>query len=263
VADELTSVEEVPWEQLWESGRIDWQPGQHWSIIGPSGTGKTTGLVDLGERSMHHSILVITKNRDSLVRRLPTERGWTVARELADVQKLLKKSWGDRWEKRDRPPQRIVFHPKLGQVSLRDRAEVLAARVEELFTWVYYNGHDFGGVTVEIDEATGASQQLGLQKPLTLMWDESRSNDVEMVAGIQRPAYVPKSSYNAARYLMVFKTVDPDDVLAVTKMAGFSNRQLLRDQLEQLPEHNHLLISTREGWVVRSRVVIRKRTAVR
>lgn len=255
-------VEEVGWEELWDT-RIDWQPGQHWSLIGPSGTGKTTGLVDLGERSPHHSILIITKNRDSLVNRLPRERGWTVARDLADVQKLLKRSWGDRWEKRQRPPQRIVYHPNLGQVTLATRAEALADHVETLLTWVYYHGHDYGGVTVEIDEATGASQQLGLQKPLTLMWDESRSNNVEMVAGIQRPAYVPKSSYNAARYLMVFKTVDPDDVLAVTKMAGFSNRQLLRAELERLPEHHHLLISTREGWVVRTRVVIRKKPAVR
>jgi energy-coupling factor transporter ATP-binding protein EcfA2 len=256
-------IEERPWEEMWEDGTIEWEPGQHWTVVGPTGIGKTTVLVDLCERSPHHAVLVITKNKDSLVTRLPKERGWVLVDNLADFKKQFKRSWGDRWEKRERPAQRIVYHPKLEQISLRNRADVLGDRVEELLTYVYYEGSAHGGVSIAIDEATGASQQLGLQKPLTLMWDESRSNNVEVLAGLQRPAYVPKASENAATYLVIFGGMtNDDDLLALSKMAGYTDRKQIREALEALPEHHHLLVKTRKGkFLVESRVVIRKRNA--
>ncbi len=251
-------VEVVGWEEIWES-REEWTPGEHISYIGPTGVGKTTAIVDLLERSTQHSILVVTKRRDKLVTRLPQERGWTLVREPADVFRRfgrLTPRDAEWWNgQRERPLQRIVFWPKAG-AGLRARAAELQENVYSILDHAY----DRGGVTVAIDETTFAAEELGLRKPLVLVWNEGRSSEISVLAGMQRPALVPRASRSAPTYLGIFRTADPDDLKATAEMAGFADRKALTAEIAALPEHHHLLVNTRTGAMYVTRVVIRKRS---
>lgn len=255
------SVETIGWEELWEE-RLQWEPGEHVSYIGTTGSGKTTAIVSLLERTTQHGVLVVTKNRDKLISKLQRERGWRLAREPEDVFRLMEppriseREW---WEGvRERPKQQIVFWPKLPKgTSLRDRGALLSDRVSEILDRAY----DRGDVTLAIDETTFASEELGLRGSLNQFWNEGRSSGVSIVAGMQRPALVPKVSRSQATYLGIFRTPEPDDQRALAEMAGFADRARLREAIDALPRFHHLLVDTRDGGMYLTRVVIRKRTA--
>lgn len=255
------TVEMVGWEELW-SERLLWEPGEHVSYIGTTGSGKTTAIVSLLEQTPQHAVLIVTKNRDKLVTRLPKERGWQLAREPEDVFRLMGKltprdrEW---WEgKRERPPQRIVYWPKLpAGTSLEERGELLRWRVAAILDRAY----ERGDVTVAIDETTFASEELGLRRSLNQFWNEGRSSGISIVAGMQRPALVPKVSRSQATYLGIFRTPEPDDQRALAEMAGFADRSTLRQEIDSLPRYHHLLVNTRTGDMYVTRVVIRKKRA--
>ena len=255
------SVERVGWEELWQE-RLLWEPGEHVSYIGTTGSGKTTAIVSLLEMTPQHAVLVVTKNRDRLVTRLPSERGWQLAREPEDVFRLMGKLTPrdrDWWEgRRERPPQRIVYWPKLPKgTSLEERGSLLSWRVAAILDRAY----ERGDVTVAIDETTFASEELGLRRSLNQFWNEGRSSGISIVAGMQRPALVPKVSRSQATYLGIFRTPEPDDQRALAEMAGFADRNTLRQEIDSLPRFHHLLVNTRSGEMFVTRVVIRKRRA--
>lgn len=254
-------VELVGWEELWNE-RLQWEPGEHVSYIGTTGSGKTTAIVSLLERTPQHAVLIVTKNRDKLVTRLPAERGWQLTREPEDVFRLMGKltprnrEW---WEgQRERPPQRIVFWPKVpAGTSLEQRGDLLRDEMATILDRAY----ERGDVTVAIDETTFASEELGLRRSLNQFWNEGRSSGISIVAGMQRPALVPKVSRSQATYLGIFRTPEPDDQRALAEMAGFADRATLRQEIDELPRYHHLLVNTRTGDMYVTRVVIRKKRA--
>jgi hypothetical protein len=259
----------VQWEEFWDD-QDGLQPGQHVSVFGPTGTGKTYTLLWFCEDFPSHSILVVTKGADEIVGRLVKERGWLLATEVDQILtsdgrpgSLLKKSWGDRWEKRkERPPQRIVFKPTVPAGSVRSRADHLQAAVEALVDRAYeYCAHSKESkLLVAIDETMYAAMELNMEKPLVVIWNEGRSMSLTVAAAMQRPAWIPKSSKSAPTYLIIFDTSDPDDLSELARMLG-EKPLTLRSWLDQLPEHHHLLARTRGRGrrVYVSRVVIRKR----
>lgn len=270
MADEHPLPETVQWEDFWaDRGGI--QPGEHVSVFGPTGTGKTYTLIWFGEDFPSHTVLVVTKGRDKIVNRLVKERGWVLATDVDDILtaagtpgRLLRRTWGDRWEKKNRPPQRIVFKPTVPGGSVKGRAEYLQAAVEALIDRAYeYCAHAEGNqLFVGIDETMFAAMELDLSRPFVMLWNEGRSMELSLGAGMQRPSWIPKSSKSAPRYVVIFGTTEPDDLADFAKMIGVPPATL-RVWLDQLDEHQHLLLETRGRGrrVYVSRVVIRKRKA--
>jgi len=264
-------IREVSWEEFWEE-RDGLQPGEHVSIVGPTGTGKTHGLVWFAEDFDGHAILVVTKGADKMIDRLVKERGWILTRDVGDIftpdgrpGRLLRKNWSDRWEKRrERPPQRIVYWPQAPTESVRSRADHLQAALEALIdrAYEYCRREKRNRCFVGIDETMFAAMELDMNRPLTMLWNEGRSMGLSVGAAMQRTAWISKSARSAPRYVIVFDTTDPDDLGELAKMAGLYRRNgEFREILDGLGDHEHLLIVTRgrDRQVVRSRVVIRQR----
>lgn len=259
----------VDWEQFW--AEHDFDPGTHVSIFGPTGTGKTYGLIYFCEDFPSHSVLVVTKGRDEIVSRLVKERGWSLATDVNDILteagkpgRILRRSYSDRWERRERPPQRIVFKPTVPQGSVRGRADALQGQVEALIdrAYEYCAASSKTALMVAIDETMFAAMELDLSRPFVMLWNEGRSMQLSLGAGMQRPAWIPKSSKSAPRYVLIFDTTEPDDLADFAKMMGVKPTDL-RGWLDNLGDHEHLLLETRgrRRAVYVSRVVIRKRPA--
>lgn len=255
--------EAIEWEAFWQQqGGL--KPGQHVSVFGPTGTGKTTALVYFCEQAPKHAILVVTKSKDRLVQRLVKERGWQLATDPDDILtgrgssgRLLRRSWGERWDGREKPPQRIVFHPKLPKgLSIRQRAELLEPHIDAVLSRAYERGE----LLVAMDETMFAAMELNMGKPFTLVWNEGRSLGLSFAAAMQRPVWIPPSSSSAPSYLLIFGTTSPKDQRILADMAGYDNLRDFRADLDSLPEHHHLLVVTRGTGtrVYTSRVVIRK-----
>lgn len=261
--------ERVEWESFWEEqGGL--QPGQHVSVFGPTGTGKTYTLIWFCENAPSHSILVVTKGADEIVDRLVKERGWQLATDVDDIftrdgkpGRILSRTWGDRWERRQRPLQRIVFKPKVPRGSIRSRADYLQGAVESLTdrAYEYCAEQRSAAVLVAIDETMYAAMELDMGRPLVVIWNEGRSMKLTLAAAMQRPAWIPKSSKSSPSYVVIFDTTEDDDAIDFARMLRVSPATV-RSWLGQLPEHHHLLSATRgQGRrVYVSRVVIRKRT---
>lgn len=264
---EPVTVAEVGWEDFWEQ-RGGLQPGEHVSVIGPTNSGKTYALIWFAEDFPGHSVLVVTKGADEMIDRLVSERGWVLSRDLdailtADGKpgRILKRTMSDWWEKRDRPLQRIVYWP---QVS--DDPDARAAQLEPLLkqllarAYAYCRKARSHRLLVEFDETVFAAMELNMNRGLTVIWNEGRAMRLSLAAAMQRTAWVSKSSKSAPKYLLIFDTYDPDDLADLAKLSRFARTRELRDQLDDLPEHHHLLVVTRGRGrqVYRSRVVIRR-----
>jgi hypothetical protein len=270
---QATGVERVDWEDFWrqEGG---FKPGQHLSVVGPTGTGKTYTLIWFAEQFDGHSILVVTKGDDEMIERLERERGWTIVRDVDDIftaqgrpGRLLRKSLGDRWEKRERPAQRIVYWPRVDTTNLELRAERLQAALQALVdrAYEYCRSARSHRCFIGIDETAFAAMELGMNRRFTIVWNEGRSMRLSLGAAMQRTAWISKSARSAPSYVIVFGTSDPDDLADLAKLAGYYRRTgEFREIFDDLDEHEHLLIPTRGRGAkpVRSRVVIRKRRAV-
>lgn len=268
---DVPAVREVGWEEFWEEQPPS--PGVHVSVFGPTGSGKTYTLVSLAEMFPGHAVLVVTKGADELVDRLVKERDWQRAEDAGDILtdnggegKLLKRTWNDRYEKRQRPPQKIVFQPQVPSGSVRMRKDFLATQVEDLIdrAYEYCRRSPKNRMMVAIDETMYAAMELRLGDVFTVIWNEGRSLGLAFVAAMQRPAWIPKSSKSAPTFLVIFPTTDPEDLAELSKMAGYRRSAEFREVLEGLGEHEHVLVVTRGRGrhIYRSRVVIRKRGRV-
>ena len=273
VDDAAPAVETVEWEPYWQE-RGGLKPGQHLSVVGPTGTGKTYTLVWFAEDFESHSVLVVTKGADEMIERLVRERGWHLTRDVDDIftadgkpGRLLRQSWGDRWEKRERPPQRIVYWPRVDSTNIDVRTDRLTVALEAFVdrAYEYCRRSKANRVFVAIDETTFAAMELNMNRRFTVVWNEGRSMGLSLGAAMQRTAWISKSAKSAPIYVVVFDTTDPDDLADLAKMAGYYRRTgEFRLLLDGLAEHEHLLIVTRSKGrgVVRSRVVIRKHAGV-
>lgn len=208
--------------------RDTWDPGEHWSVVAPTGEGKTvftTGIV----RTRRFSLALDQKGGDKTLGTLGWDRieKWPPSRQ-------------DRKDMADgKPYQRIVGSMKRDKIS-RDIRRALhrsildAAMVE-------------GGWTILAPDAAAlCARQFGNA------WDEmvellilARDAGTSIVTDFQRPSGVPRETGEMSTYLAVGYTRDRDTVTRIAEMMGRSAAEIRGavDALAGLPF----------GWLVVSR----------
>ncbi len=189
-----TAVVELPWPEF--LARFNWQQGEHVSLIGPTGGGKTTVAVQLLDRRRYVCAMG-TKPKDDTFEALK-RAGYREVRELPE---------------RGQPP-RVIVWPRattLDKVARRRNADAIRAALDR--------GYSAGGWTLFVDELSYVANTLGLKSELADIWDQGRAVKVSLIGTTQRPRHIPLQAYSAATHLFLWRNNDRQDI---DRLAGLN-----------------------------------------
>jgi hypothetical protein len=235
----------VPWEDFFPRWR--WNPGEHVTVIGPTGTGKTTVMRALLPRRLDAggaTCVVGTKTRDR------TLTDWQKSQGLTRVD-----SWPPRWPGRwwDRPrddawTRRVMLWPELHTPSdVYGMADVIRDALSQMFT--------AGNWCIVADELWYWCAELGLEHELKTWWSQGRSAGLTVMGSTQRPVDIPLLAYNSATHLFLFADNDERNLARVSGLGGLPTAEVKRI-ISKLPMHEVLYVNTRLRLYFRTRVPV-------
>jgi hypothetical protein len=207
------------------------------AIVGMNGSGKTTFARQI-LRDRSFVVVFATKARDDSLYQ-PLEQAGFVIRE----------HWSPYdWE--ETGERYVIFRPLPPGVrptpdALRDQADAFREALYDIFV--------AGGWCCYFDEVRYISDDLGLIRPLNLLWLQGRSNNITMVASTQRPVAVPINMFEQASWIVTWRVSDADDRKRVAEYTGPLAPEV-RVTAAMLPRHEFLAVKKYDDIAVRSRV---------
>jgi hypothetical protein len=223
-----TEAPRIPWDSF-ITRILRWEAGEHFSLIGNTGQGKTTMMLNL--LPLHPFVVVFaTKPRDKTMTAL-INTGYLRMdrwRSLDPNQYPRRALWPDATRIDSDQLQKDVFH--------------------DAFARIYREGH----WTVAIDETWWLSNVLGLDKDIKTYLLQARSLDISLLLATQRPAWVPREMYTQSTHLMFWRTNDETDLRSLSGI-GYKSASVIQDAVMNLESHQTLYINTRTGFMCRTR----------
>lgn len=223
-----TDAPRIPWDLFLRNLR--WHSGEHFGLIGPTGLGKTTMLLNL--LPLHPYVVVFaTKPRDS-----------TMA-NLVNHSKYLKL---DRWKSLDpaQYPRRVLW-PDASRLDSTANQKIVFA---DAFNKIYREGN----WTVALDETWYMDNVLHLDGEVKMYLLQARSLGISLIAATQRPAWVPREIYTSCTHLMFWRVNDETDLRSLSGI-GWRSSDLIREAVANLDLFQVLYINTRTGYMCRTR----------
>lgn len=183
------------------TNRFAYEKGQHLSIIGPTGNGKTTLGLQLLEATAHPdlpAVLFAMKPKDDTIDKFIKA---TKARGH-DYRKV------GNW-----PPPPSIWRPGkpdgwIVQPKHTFNVDVDEPNHSEVFYRALQDSYKKGKRIVFADEAYSLDDELGLGRYLITLWTKGRSMGTGLWAATQKPTHVPTWMYSQATH--VFLSYDPD-----------------------------------------------------
>lgn len=221
------AVPTVPWDEFL-SQHFAWNQGEHVTLVGPTGTGKTTLMLAIVELRQYVLVLA-TKPRDKTMDALARRPGWRIVRKWADMPNVI------------RGAVRVVFWPTFKTPDDRPRQ---AYEIGQLMRGAFTDG----GWCLVIDELWYV-QQLGLQKMIETWYTQGRSIGLSVLAGTQRPAHVTLLAYDQPRHIFFWRDNDERNLKRIAGLNGLNSR-LIRETVATLPAHHVLYCNLVTGDMV-------------
>lgn len=203
------------WEQFQKFFLATHKQGEHISIVGPTGSGKSVVGIELCKliatrstpvakgsalRRPTHVTVLGTKPKDETLSALH-QQGWPII-----------KTW---------PPAYGEEHCIVWPRSRKANPQQMQAKVfEVLLDEIYVEG----GQTVFIDEAAYFERPLpkglGLSSTMENFWSNMRSNKVTVIAATQRPRHVSLLMWSENSWFFIFPPKDERDLVTVAQASG-------------------------------------------
>lgn len=221
----LESPEKVTWRTAVQ--RMDWRQGEHTTLVGPTGVGKTELLTHLLET--HPWVVFLgTKQTDDTQTRLTREMGY---REISSPHELNMEV-----------SRHFLFRPPFPKVD----AKTLRASHQRAFRELLMRAYRQQAWTVAVDELRYVAHFLGLTDELMLIWLQGRSQGSAILGGTQRPRFVPLEAYDQATHLFFWRDPDSQNVRREAEIAGINQRTVLQ-VVPRLPRHDVFYVNTVTG----------------
>lgn len=217
----------LKWQEFLAGWR--WHQGEHVSLVGPTGSGKTVLAQAILDRR-GHVLYLASKPKDSNLDRLrrppfgfQLERNWPVSQ----------KGW--------RSGKVLLWPPMQEMKDIIREAETVGDMLEGVYRE--------GGWCIVIDELAKVTNDLGHRTRLRLLWQQGRSLGISIVGLTQRPAWVPLELYSQARHIFLWNTNDERDLKTIQAIGGMSLNEVRRI-VGRLPQHHVLYLDTRTREMV-------------
>lgn len=218
----------VAWDEFLD-GILDWQQGEHVTLLGHTGSGKTTLARHLIQKR-RHKLVFATKPRDPNI----------------DVFKKDGFHLTRTWPVDPRIKRNVLFWPKIERTSdISAQAEAIARCLQSVYRT--------GGWCLYFDEVRYITDTLGLQRPLEVIWLQGRALKLSVLAGTQRPAWIPREAYSEASHLFLWRSTNRYDLKRLEDASNVDTKELT-PILRNLPKHDVLYLNTRDGSMTRTRV---------
>jgi hypothetical protein len=217
-----TDTETVRWREAVR--RMNWKQGEHTTLIGPTGRGKTELTVEL-LKWRKWALFLGTKRRDSTQDRLRSD-GFKVVTGADGINP----DYGSKLILR--PP----FPKKMSAASLK-------ALQQDVFREGLMRAFHQTGWTVAMDEARYITHFLGLEREATLLWLQGRSQGNSVICSTQRPRFVPLEAYDQATHLFLWTDSDRQNLTRTSELAGF-NGKAVREAFQEMDKHDVLYVNT-------------------
>lgn len=211
-----------------------WAQGEHITIIGPTGSGKTR-LARILLRRREYVVVLGIKNRDAELYGPFQADGYQLTRTFDPEP--------------DQGHERVLFVPRTELHGKEGRA-YKSKRFRQVLNDVY----DAGGWCVYGDDIQYMADQLGLAPEFEELWILGRSEGVSLVASSQEPVDIPVMAYGQARHLFLFNNDDRRRADRMAELVGL-NREVARDTILRLPKHEFLYVNKNTKTMLRSKVI--------
>lgn len=228
----LAAAPRVPWDVF--VTRMNWAQGEHVGLIGPTGQGKTTLLMNLLPLRTYVTVFG-TKPRDESMDRLIAS-GYLKMEQWSTIPAV-------------RAPRRVLW-PDASDIDSSEK-------MGEIFDKAYGAIYREGGWTLVIDEGYMISEELSspkhpLKKRMRVMWTQGRSLGVSQVVATQRPRWVPLEMYDQSTHLFFWRDNDDDNLRRISGM-GAAPAPIVRSLVASLEPFQTLYVNTRNGTMMRTR----------
>lgn len=235
--DIATKAPRIPWA-TYDNGKLtggfikdhlQWRRGEHFALIGPTGTGKTHMMINLLPEQRFVTAFA-TKPRDATMDALINQgyRKMTRWQSVSAIDVPRRVLWPDASRIGARTEQRKVFHDAFDRIFRE------------------------GGWTVAIDELWYFTNILKLAEDVKMYLLQGRSLDISLLSATQRPAFVPLEIYDQSTHLMFWRDNDERNLSRISGLS-IQSGNLVRAIVSTLEEHQVLYVNTRTGEMLRTR----------
>ena len=230
--------------------RWTYRPGEHLTILGSSGSGKTellNGLLARSATPQLQSLYLMLKPHDSTMDKFIREHGHKVVQRFPEGRRLM---W---WERK--PPGYVVWPHGTASVDPDEDEERMAWTFIRAMHHAYNHTHRKRPVPyivvadegVELDElATESTRKIRVARWTNALHARGRSMGTGMWTGTQRPAGLNLKAYNGAIHLFLAREDDERNRKRFGEIGGFDPR-LISATAAQLPDFHFLALRKRPG----------------
>lgn len=203
-----TQPMEIPQRIAWDDFvcRWDWPQGEHVVCIGPTGCGKST-LMRSVIQLRDWAVVLGSKKKDD-----------TYTRYLAQGYERAFR-WPAPTPPKGQLTQHVLLWPKINKIEdIEKMTPVFKRCLDGIFVdenWC-----------VGLDDLYFLAYVLKLQKQISALNYQVRSMGVTLVSGLQRPAWVPRSTWDQASHAFIRRLSDADDVRTLRGLGKVPSRDL-------------------------------------